>query len=140
MIPIKWGWRVQCNTPGCKRFVEDWSEKGIPPLPVGGTYGGGALKGWFIYHGRDDYMDNWLKHHIAYCPEHSSAGTAWMAATSKWKGDRHKVAKEATLSFLDRVAEWLSPAEKRRQINTTTGEVARAWEKTNPRPRAPWRS
>ena len=138
MIGVKWGWRVQCAKAGCNHALEEWSEKGIPPLPWSGSYAGGPLKGWFIYRCRGGSQDGYLKGHIAYCPQHAIVGTEWLAAVSKWEEERHQVGKAVTLTFFERVAEWLSPAENRMRQNRAAGEASRAWEREHPRPRPPW--
>jgi hypothetical protein len=138
MINVKWGWRVQCAAKDCKHTVEEWSEKGVPSLPWPGAYAGGPLKGWFMYHGRGVYRDGYLKGHVAYCPEHAHVGTEWLASASKWEGERCQVGKAVALTFLERVAEWLSPAEERRSLKRAAGNAVYEWDKTHPRPRPPW--
>ena len=138
MTKIQWGWRVQCAQDGCQCSVDHWSDKGIPPLPYSGTYASGPLKGWFLYHGRKDYRDGYLKGHVAFCPNHAHMGTAWLAAWSKWEGERSQVGKNVALSFLERMAEWLSPADERRALKRAAGSAVYEWEKSNPRPRPPW--
>lgn len=142
---IEWGWRVRCAHTGCDRKVEMWSDKGLPQMAWPGSYEGGPLKGWLIKYlnGYDFRPATYGRGHLAYCPNHRAPMVEWMAQFDAWEAAANKVGKDASAAVaadgvLDRLAEWLSPADKRRKQNQVAGEARRAWEKKNRPPAPPW--
>ena len=142
MNPVEWGWRIRCCTLGCSRKVEGWSADGTPPLPPSGVFTSGPLSGWFFQYldGRRYLPASSRRGHVAFCPEHASVATAWLARFTAWEASRSAVGKEVSLGLLDRLAELLAPAEKRARQKRAAGEAARQWEKSNPPPAPPWRA
>ena len=140
MNAVLWGCRIRCSAPGCNRHTDIWSDQGTPPLPFAGAPSEGPLKGWFLQYlnGVDYRPTSWKRGHVAFCPEHSVAALEWKAAFWKWKNERSQVGKTTALSWADRLAEWLSPSEKRNKFNMAVYDAVNKWDKTHPSPVPPW--
>lgn len=156
MSSINWGWRIGCETPGCKRKVEEWSPLGVPSLPGTGMFTSGPLSGWFVaYRGHGGYIGELPpgpeNRHVAYCSEHAGPALAWFAEYAAWKKTKSQVGREThekhpltaqNLGLVERVADWLDPIAQReareRHRQLAIWDAVRLWTAEHPEPKPPW--
>jgi len=114
----EWGWRVQCDHPGCGRSYQRWSSgpgSGPPSLSI-------PREEWFLFSERGN-----SRTYHSFCPEHSGPATQYLDDLWKWKNARRDHGRSVVHSCLEELKNIFfsrSPVEE--------------WEKKNPRPTPPW--
>jgi len=136
-LPLQWGWKIGCEHPECQNILEEWSEKGTPPLPSGDGQWYWASRQMRGVDGHKVYEQGRPKHiYYAYCPEHAVLGRRYENELGAWKSRRREAGWLLHQQFKGIpgiLLKWTAQL-----LNHKIGQSMEDWELENPRPLPPW--